>query len=223
MSDATLPEDCLLRLRSARVWDSTARALGALWFLALAVAMAWPNPAAPMTTPAILAKSCIALFYLILWWLLIVRPPAKAEASGIAPRIAAFAGTYMPWTTPFLCKPVDSASLDLLSASVSLVGMAMVIVTIVHLGKAFSLVPQARTVVRSGPYRWLRHPLYLSEEIAVFGMALHYSSLTAFAILAGHIGLQVRRIYYEEALLRRSFPQYDHYAASTWRLVPFLW
>ena len=104
-----------------------------------------------------------------------------------------------------------------------LLGLFMIIISILHLGKAFSLIPQARNVVRSGPYRWLRHPLYLAEEIALLGTALEYFSALAFGILLLHVSVQVFRIHYEEALLRRTLPGYNDYAAMTWRMMPFFW
>jgi protein-S-isoprenylcysteine O-methyltransferase Ste14 len=78
-------------------------------------------------------------------------------------------------------------------------------------------------LVRSGPYRWLRHPLYVCEEIAVFGTLLQFLSPITALIFATHIGIQVCRIIYEEKLLRESFPEYRNYSASTWRLIPFVW
>lgn len=223
MSDLVLQGRPFHRLRSTQAYDLVTRLLGALWFLILAVATAWP--ALRLTAPPmqLLAKSCIVLFYLIMCWLLITRPPAKAQAEGLVPRLAAFIGTYMPWTVVFVSRPAGSPLLDLASTGVGLLGLCMTIITIVHLGKAFSLVPQARKVVRSGPYRWLRHPLYLAEEIVVLGTVLQFFSLTAVAILLIHVAVQVCRIHYEEALLRRSLPAYQDYAAYTWRLVPFVW
>ncbi|PPQ36244.1 isoprenylcysteine carboxylmethyltransferase family protein [Rhodopila globiformis] len=111
-------------------------------------------------------------FYAILCALLLLRAPPKAQAEGLAPRVAAFVGTYLPWTMGILAKPTGSAALNLASTGFVLVGMTLTMITVVQLGRAFSLVPQARRVVRSGPYRWLRHRLYFFEEISVFGAML---------------------------------------------------
>ena len=72
----------------------------------------------------------------------------------------------MPWTIAFFGK-TDQALPNLASTACVLIGMIMMLVTIRHLGRSFSLVPQARNVVQTGPYRWIKHPLYLAEEIAV--------------------------------------------------------
>jgi protein-S-isoprenylcysteine O-methyltransferase Ste14 len=78
-------------------------------------------------------------------------------------------------------------------------------------------------VVQTGPYRWIRHPLYLSEEIAIVGAALRFLAPATVIILILHFGVQVCRILYEEDLLRRTCPEYSAYEASGWRLIPYVW
>jgi protein-S-isoprenylcysteine O-methyltransferase Ste14 len=104
-----------------------------------------------------------------------------------------------------------------------LVGTVLAIISVWYLGKAFSLVPQGRKVVRNGPYRWIRHPLYAAEEIAVFGALLQFFSLITVIIFLVHIGVQICRIIYEERLLRQTFPEYNDYVATSWRLLPSVW
>ncbi|PPQ31041.1 methyltransferase family protein [Rhodopila globiformis] len=211
------------RLRASRGYDLAMRTMGGLWYLALAFEVSAPIPGASATAPQLVARASAAAFYAILCVLLLLRPPAKAEAEGIAPRAAAFVGTYLPWTIPVLGSPAGSAALNLASAGLVILGMVLTLVTVAHLGRAFSLVPQARKVVRSGPYRWLRHPLYFAEEVAVSGTVLQFLSPVTIAIFVAHLAIQIRRIYYEEDLLRRTFPEYAAYAAGNWRLVPFVW
>src|SRR5262249_49385244 len=149
----------------------------------------------------------------LLGLLVMSRAPAKAQAEGLLPRLAAFVGTYLPWTIPFFGK-TELPLPNLLSTACVLTGMIMMLVTIRHLGRSFSLVPQAHSVVQTGPYRWIKHPLYLAEEIAIIGAVLQYLSAATVMILILHIGIQVCRILYEEELLRRSCPEYSSYEAS---------
>ena len=150
------------------------------------------------------------------------RSPAKAQADGLLPRIAAFVGTYLPWTITFFGK-TEQALPNLLSTACVLIGIIMMLVTIRHLGRSFSLVPQARSVVQTGPYRWIKHPLYVSEEIAILGVVLQYLTPVTVIVLVLHIAVQVCRILYEEDLLRRNCPEYSSYEASRWRLIPYVW
>jgi len=74
----------------------------------------------------------------------------------------------------------------------------------------------------TGMRRYVRHPLYLAEELAVFGVFQQFMSVQSALILAVQIGFQLRRIHNEEIILTASFPEYRAYQASTARLVPGL-
>jgi protein-S-isoprenylcysteine O-methyltransferase Ste14 len=93
-----------------------------------------------------------------------------------------------------------------------------------HLGANWSgavTVKQDHTLVVSGPYRWIRHPIYTGITTALFGTALAVGTARAFVgaalILVGFlIKLQV-----EEARMRETFPaDYVDYSRHTSRLIP---
>jgi protein-S-isoprenylcysteine O-methyltransferase Ste14 len=203
-------------------YDQVMRLTGGLWFflLALLVAAKVGLPADPW--PSRLASLLLATFYTLAGILIMTRAPAKAQSEGLLPKIAAFVGTYLPWTIPFFGK-TDQTLPNLASSAFVLAGIIMTLVTIRHLGRSFSLVPQARSVVQTGPYRWIKHPLYLAEEIAIVGAALPSLTPVTVTILVLHFGVQVCRILYEEDLLRRTCPEYSSYEASRWRLIPYVW
>jgi protein-S-isoprenylcysteine O-methyltransferase Ste14 len=199
------------------------RLFGGMWFSLLALLVATKIGASPGDPwPSILSSFCLAIFYVLLALLIMTRSPARAQADGLAPRIAAFVGSYLPWTITFVGK-TDQALPNLASTACVLIGVIMMLVTIRHLGRSFSLVPQARSVVQTGPYRWIKHPLYFSEEIAVVGVVLQYLTPVTVIVLVLHIGIQVCRILYEEDLLRRTCPEYSDYEASRWRVIPYVW
>jgi protein-S-isoprenylcysteine O-methyltransferase Ste14 len=204
-------------------YDRMMQLFGGMWFMLLALGVAIKiGTSANDPWPSLLSSVCLATFYVLLALLTTTRSPAKAQADGLLPRIAAFVGTYMPWTIAFFGK-TDQALPNLASTACVLIGMIMMLVTIRHLGRSFSLVPQARNVVQTGPYRWIKHPLYLAEEIAVLGVVLRNPTPLTAILLVLHIGVQVCRIYYEEDLLRRNCPEYSGYEASRWRLIPHVW
>jgi protein-S-isoprenylcysteine O-methyltransferase Ste14 len=204
-------------------YDRIMRVFGGMWFMLLALLVA-SKIGASLTDPwpSLLSSFCLASFYMLLALLIMTRSPAKAQADGLLPRIAAFVGTYLPWTITFFGK-TDQALPNLLSTACVLIGIVMMLVTIRHLGRSFSLVPQARSVVQTGPYRWIKHPLYFSEQIAILGVVLQYLTPVTVIVFVLHIGIQVCRILYEEDLLRRNCPEYSSYEVSRWRLVPYVW
>jgi protein-S-isoprenylcysteine O-methyltransferase Ste14 len=219
-ADRTVSSDSLPNIWS---YDLMTRLFGGMWFVLLALLVAVKMGASSADPwPLRLSSFCLAIFYMLLGLMIMTRAPAKAQAEGLLPKIAAFVGTYLPWTITFLGK-TDHPLPNLLSTVFVLAGTVMMLVTVRHLGRSFSLVPQARSVVRTGPYRWIRHPLYLSEEIAVVGVVLRYLTPLTVMVLVVHIGIQVCRILYEEDLLRRTFPEYSNSEAPRWRLIPHVW
>jgi protein-S-isoprenylcysteine O-methyltransferase Ste14 len=211
---------------------------GGVWFLLLALLYAKGLPAlldalpasgAPLAAhsfaawAAVLSRGCTVVFMITQAWLMVVRPPAMAQTPGTGAMAIALAGTYGVWLVGFLPTATLSPPLAIVSAVLTLVGSALIVFTILHLGRSFSIVPQARDVVTRGPYALVRHPLYAAEEIALIGVAMHVVWYAALPFLIGHVALQLKRMAFEEKLLREVFPRYEAYAGRTARWVPGLW
>jgi protein-S-isoprenylcysteine O-methyltransferase Ste14 len=101
-----------------------------------------------------------------------------------------------------------------------LAGYALTLVALLALGKSFGIAPADRGLVRQGPYRLVRHPMYLGE--LAYRCVLVGASLSAgnLALLLALIIVQVARIQREE----RIFSDYEQYAQQTrWRLLPGIW
>src|SRR3989441_5379821 len=91
-----------------------------------------------------------------------------------------------------------------------------------YLGSRFSIVPEARGLVTDGPYRLARHPIYLGEILAGFGLVLPTVVSLHAVVFAVFLGAQLARTYFEERVLRNTYPQYAAYARRTRRLIPFV-
>ena len=79
-------------------------------------------------------------------------------------------------------------------------------------------------LITTGPYRWLRHPGYLSNLLSLTGIGLALSSLIGLALAALVVPLLLHRIAHEEAMLRDAFGDaYRAYQRRSWRLLPFVW
>lgn len=93
-------------------------------------------------------------------------------------------------------------------------------VSVLFLGRCFGVLPEARGLVTSGPYRLVRHPVYLGEIGACVGLAIASASLRNTALLGILAAAQAVRMGLEEEALALAFPRYVEYAARTPRLIP---
>ena len=83
---------------------------------------------------------------------------------------------------------------------------------------------RGHTVIGSGPYRFVRHPMYVGLIVLYASMALILGSMWALALDALITILLLWRTALEEEALRRELPGYEEYTAVTrYRLMPGIW
>jgi hypothetical protein len=75
--------------------------------------------------------------------------------------------------------------------------------------------PEARLLVTDGPYKTVRHPLYLCELTILVAMVLQYRSWAAAALFALIAGIEILRAKFEETVLAQSFPEFETYRARS--------
>src|SRR5919109_3479733 len=101
-------------------------------------------------------------------------------------------------------------------------GMLWAIYSRSYLRFRFSIVPEARGLMTSGPYEVVRHPIYLGEIVAGFGLVLPTLFSAHILVFAVFLGAQIARTYFEERVLRSAYPTYEAYARRIRRLIPFI-
>ena len=109
---------------------------------------------------------------------------------------------------------------EIAATLLTLIGSAASVFVLTQLGRSFSVMAEARRLVTSGVYRFVRHPLYLAEELAVIGIFMQFASVWTALLFAMQIAFQLRRMHNEEAVLSEIFPEYATYKANTARLIP---
>jgi protein-S-isoprenylcysteine O-methyltransferase Ste14 len=162
-------------------------------------------------------------FYLLIIVLFFLRSASKANCQRILPKVLAYAGTFVPFLIIFMKGPQVKAGSTLLSISIMTGGMMFSLYSLKSLGRSFGITPQARNLVQKGPYRFIRHPLYVGEIVTFAGSILSGFSVEKFCILLILISIQSYRAVQEERLLAEAIPGYPAYQAKTKRFIPGLW
>ncbi len=214
----------LIRARDARTLDIAARcaAIGIFVLLAgLSFAALIATSRQKAALPELVADLCVFALFLLEAAFVALRPMPVAKAAGLAPRLAALLGTWLMALMVVLPpRPESPPSLAIAGSVLGLAGAALAIVAVLSLGRSFSIMAEARRLVTVGPYRLVRHPLYVAEEIAIGGVVVGHFSPLAAALFAVQAGCQVWRARNEERVLAASFAEFAPYRERTPGLLP---
>jgi protein-S-isoprenylcysteine O-methyltransferase Ste14 len=82
---------------------------------------------------------------------------------------------------------------------------------------------QQAKLLRHGPYRFIRHPMYAGLLLASLSCVLWQSSVASSAGWLGLLAVLICKTHIEERLLHAKFCDYETYASRTWRFFPGLW
>jgi len=82
--------------------------------------------------------------------------------------------------------------------------------------------PSSSSIIRRGPYRFLRHPMYSAALLFVWTSVVGHLSVLTLAIGIAVAAVVIARVIAEERLLRAQYPEYRDYTRSTKALVPYL-
>lgn len=166
------------------------------------------------------ARAASVGFYFLILVFIVLRSRPLRRAGGFAAWISAIAGTGMPMLIGLLPRHEPDFWISGSSFALLMAGNILSAYVLFHLGRSFSVMPEARRLITDGPYRRIRHPLYLAEGIAVLGLFVQYLSWPAFVILLVQMGFQFLRMGNEEAVLQETFPDYAAYMRRSRRVLP---
>jgi protein-S-isoprenylcysteine O-methyltransferase Ste14 len=159
-------------------------------------------------------------FYSLAIWCYLRRGPAVATSGSLSAHAAAMAATWLPFAFPLLPGAPSGPGREALADILLIGGLAWAVWSLRYLDRNISVLAQARDVVSRGPYRWVRHPLYLGELVASLGIAIAVNSYLALALWSALCGLQAYRAVREERLLSEALPAYRAYRSRTAALLP---
>ena len=181
----------------------------AAWsFLVLNQGLNSPWPPSPSTV-------LLVLIYSVALVLFIVRRDAERVGNKVE-MVIAVAGTFI---VSFLEGPKirDTHWLPSVVQFIALGGWSA---SLVSLGRSFGIVPADRGLVRQGPYRYVRHPIYAFEILFFLGFLIAVPTWRSAGIIAVWLVLQIMRILREERILSG----YEEYKRQVpWRILPGVW
>jgi protein-S-isoprenylcysteine O-methyltransferase Ste14 len=141
---------------------------------------------------------------------------ASSVAVGIAYTYPYAQVIYLRWSPGQVTWPAGGLFMVTLAAGLSLVSL-------LAMGRFFGVRPALRGLVTRGPYKFVRHPMYLSYVLADIGYNLQeWNSVTLLLVLIGWASL-IYRIRVEERVISQHAEWPAYVALVRYRLLPGLW
>jgi len=113
---------------------------------------------------------------------------------------------------------------EVLGVALTAAGLAFAVWARAYLGSNWSstvTVKVGHQLVRSGPYRWVRHPIYSGMILAMVGTALERRAVRGLiAIVLVYAGFKIKSKIEERAMAATFGPEYDQYSRGTGAIIP---
>jgi drug/metabolite transporter (DMT)-like permease/protein-S-isoprenylcysteine O-methyltransferase Ste14 len=159
------------------------------------------------------------LVYVVLILAFLVRTVPVDRSRGLAEIALPGVGALLPFALLF------SAPAGFVVQSVTLhrgVFWIMTLATVLtvwgmwNLRRSFSITVEARELVTTGVYRFVRHPVYLGEIMAALAVTVWRMSLVSIAVFSLFVAIQLVRARMEETKLDLNFGEYEAYKSRVW-------
>jgi protein-S-isoprenylcysteine O-methyltransferase Ste14 len=164
----------------------------------------------------------VAFLALVVLLFVVRRRGIRGQRATWRAGVVALVGTFLLNVVAYV--PVDataSTGILLASCAVVVLGTSFTIWSLATLGRCFGLLPEVRGLVLSGPYRLVRHPVYLGEATSALGILIAKPHPLVAALFVAFLMLQYWRTVFEERALAAAYPtEYPAYRARVPRLVP---
>jgi protein-S-isoprenylcysteine O-methyltransferase Ste14 len=154
--------------------------------------------------------------------LVVVLTVIRRQARLVDRTMAAAITTTLSMAGPPMVRASEALPFtpDALTAIVSAVGLALVVIGKMALGRSFGLVPANRGVVVRGPYEFVRHPIYTGYLITHVGfLVANPSPWNAVVLLVADTALIIRALM-EERVLSADATYQGYCQRVGWHLVP---
>jgi len=178
----------------------------------------------PLTPTFTIADWIYVLQHVVVLVVALTRPSPSVRDYSIASSTAVIIAyaypyaqvIYLRWSPGEEAWPEGGLALVTLAAGLSFLSLLAI-------RRRFGVRPALRGLVTSGPYRFVRHPMYLSYILGDIGYNLEeWNFVTVLLVLIGWASL-VYRIYAEERVISQDAGWPAYLAQVRYRLFPGLW
>jgi protein-S-isoprenylcysteine O-methyltransferase Ste14 len=175
-----------------------------------------------------------AMYVLWLIWAVRTKPTRSKEGLGSRmshrlPVIVAYVLMFAPYTAKgWLQSQVFPGRfwVQLLGVSFTALGLLFAVWARLYLGGNWSsavMVKVGHELVRSGPYRWVRHPIYSGLVFAMLGTAIANQEVRGvIALVLAFIGFTIKSRIEERAMSSTFGVEYEEYSRNTGGILPRL-
>lgn len=204
-----------LRLLGYEPGDVLSRIVVGALFLALAQRIA----ANTLQTGRLTGLLLVASEGLVVVLMIIRRPSSDVDRRWLVRLVTILSMVGPPLLRPL---PTPAGREDVATAIASALGLGFVVISKLALGRSFGLVPANRGVVCSGPYRLVRHPIYLGYLVTHAAFLIANPLAWNFWMLGMADTALLVRALYEERTLQHDAAYLAYEARVRWRIVPGL-
>lgn len=176
------------------------------------------------------------MLFLVVWLIAAIRTKQTQERAPVGSRVAygipVLIGAYLMFASnPAFGRLYThiiprSAAIENIGLLLTVAGIALAIWARFYIGQNWSgnvTIKVGHELIRTGPYRWVRHPIYSGILLAIFGTALAKGeAVGVISIALFWLGFLIKSRK-EEEFMRKTFgEQYVEYSRMTGALVPKL-
>lgn len=158
------------------------------------------------------------LFYFFLIILFVIRMEPIVQSTSVKHWFFAIGGSF----TPLFLVPAENYNFTLFAISIpfTVLGMSFSIISLLYLGRSFGVIASKRKIKVNGPYKYVRHPMYLGEALWFSSILIYNPSLLNMAIFIVNISCQLQRIKEEEKVLITADSYILYRQRVKYRLIP---
>jgi protein-S-isoprenylcysteine O-methyltransferase Ste14 len=176
----------------------------------------------------------VAFYLLWLVWALRTKPTRSRESAAsrlsyIVPIIFAYLLMFTRhaangWLQAQLLP--DDPWIQVLGIAICVAGLLFAVWARLYLGGNWSssvTVKVGHELIRNGPYRWVRHPIYSGLVLAMLGTAVANRQVRGvIAVILAFLGFTIKSRIEERAMTHTFGPEYEEYSRNTGGILPKL-